>query len=283
MVSELRPFAFVLMPFSAKFNDIYQFGIKQACSEKGIVAERVDEQRFSETILERVYRQIENADFIIADMTEQNPNVFYEVGFSHARSKLCVLVTQSVSDIPFDLKQHSHVVYDGTATDLKNKLSEWLDWAKLETQKKKVERLTVSLRAVESNLVKTEYVHTGSFDLVIDIRNQTNQRSPEIEAIYVNTLKDWSATAHGKDCPYEIVDGNRIKRSLITPSIRRLAPGAFSQERLSLSKPFWTKWNGKEQKDTYSSKGTVRIEISTSEGTLLHELPIEVSFDENPF
>jgi len=57
-MSELKPFAFVLMPFDEKFKDIYKFGIKAVANEIGVVAERVDEQHFSETILERVYRQI---------------------------------------------------------------------------------------------------------------------------------------------------------------------------------------------------------------------------------
>ena len=117
-MSNYKPFAFVLMPFSAGFSDIYQLGIKQVAEENGVVAERVDEQHFSETILERVYRQIENSDFIIAEMTGMNPNVFYEVGYAHAKGKICALVTQSASDIPFDLKQHPHVIYDGSIMDL---------------------------------------------------------------------------------------------------------------------------------------------------------------------
>lgn len=64
-----KPFAFVLMPFEDSFADIYKLGIQAAATECGVVAERVDEQTFSETILERIYRQIDTADFVIADMT----------------------------------------------------------------------------------------------------------------------------------------------------------------------------------------------------------------------
>ena len=68
-------FAFVLMPFDKAFDDIYKLGIKETATTLGILAERVDEQFFQEGILERVYRQIELADLIVADMTGQNPRV----------------------------------------------------------------------------------------------------------------------------------------------------------------------------------------------------------------
>ena len=47
MATTPRPFAFVLMPFSKNFDDIYKLGIKAACENAGVLAERVDEQKFS--------------------------------------------------------------------------------------------------------------------------------------------------------------------------------------------------------------------------------------------
>jgi hypothetical protein len=65
-------FAFVLMPFSSEFRDIYHLGIKDPLELLNIHAERVDEQAFhEETILQSVYNQIEAADFIIADGTQR--------------------------------------------------------------------------------------------------------------------------------------------------------------------------------------------------------------------
>ena len=59
-------FAFVLMPFDTAFDDIYKLGIKETAENRGIRAERVDEQIFhKENILERIYTQIDAADLII--------------------------------------------------------------------------------------------------------------------------------------------------------------------------------------------------------------------------
>ena len=77
MMEDKKPFAFVLMPFSSNFDDIYKIGIKEVASSLDILAERVDEQIYKEEILERIYRQIDIADIIIADMSGQNSNVFY--------------------------------------------------------------------------------------------------------------------------------------------------------------------------------------------------------------
>src|SRR5215467_9797558 len=82
-----KPFVLVLMPFKKEFNDTYTFGIKGAADDVGAYAERIDEQIFSEGILDRIFNQISKADVIIADMTGRNPNVFYEVGYAHALGK----------------------------------------------------------------------------------------------------------------------------------------------------------------------------------------------------
>jgi nucleoside 2-deoxyribosyltransferase len=114
----VKPFAFVLMPFDVSFDDIYKRGIQSAASDCEIVAERVDEQRFSESILERIYRQIETADIVVADMSGRNANVFYEVGYAHAKGKHCILLAQDTTDIPFDLKHHRHLIYSGSIKKL---------------------------------------------------------------------------------------------------------------------------------------------------------------------
>ena len=106
------------MPFSKEFDDVYQLGIKPACINAGAYAERVDEQLFHESILDRIYNQIAKADIIISDMTGRNPNVFYETGYAHALNKAVILMTQKADDIPFDLKHYPHIIYEGRITDL---------------------------------------------------------------------------------------------------------------------------------------------------------------------
>jgi hypothetical protein len=116
------------MPFSDEFADVYQIGIKEACESAGAYCERVDEQIFVETMLQRIYNQISKADFIVADMTGRNPNVFYEVGYAHALGKRTILLTKSAADIPFDLKHFPHIVYGEKLTVLREELSKRVAW-----------------------------------------------------------------------------------------------------------------------------------------------------------
>ncbi len=119
---------FVLMPFSEEFDDIYQLGIKSTCNEIKMNCERVDEQIFNHSILQQIYTQIENADILIADLTNQNPNVFYEVGYAHGLKKRVILLTKNIQDIPFDLKHYPHIIYEDKILNLKRKLKERLEY-----------------------------------------------------------------------------------------------------------------------------------------------------------
>lgn len=132
------------MPFSSEFTDVYEVGIKAACKDAGAYCERVDEQIFVESIIERVYNQIAKADVIIAEMTGRNPNVFYEAGYAHALNKTVILLTQNAEDIPFDLKHYPHIVYDGKIANLKSQLDARVRWC--------IENPKSSLSSVDINL-----------------------------------------------------------------------------------------------------------------------------------
>jgi hypothetical protein len=127
-ISKQKKFCFVLMPFDSEFDDIYTLGIKQSCIDAGTYCERVDEQIFNESILDRIYNQISKADIVIADVTNRNPNVFYEVGYAHALGKTTILLTKNADDIPFDLKHYPHIIYDNKIIKIKEELTKKLIW-----------------------------------------------------------------------------------------------------------------------------------------------------------
>ncbi|MBN2156659.1 MAG: hypothetical protein JW776_11515 [Candidatus Lokiarchaeota archaeon] len=103
---------FVLMPFDPQYLEIYEDVIKPLLSELGINCVRADELYGSRAIIQDIWKSIQIAGLIIADMTEKNPNVFYELGLSHAIGKKVILITQSIEDVPFDLRHLRCIVYE---------------------------------------------------------------------------------------------------------------------------------------------------------------------------
>lgn len=104
---------FMLMPFSEEFNIIYG-KIKSFLKKMGIKCSRADDIFDSGPILSTVLEHILRSEFVIADLTSRNPNVFYEVGFAHSfRDSDCViLIAQSIEDIPFDIRHLPILIYD---------------------------------------------------------------------------------------------------------------------------------------------------------------------------
>jgi hypothetical protein len=178
-MEDTRPkmFVFVLMPFSSEFTDIYELGIKQASKDVGAYCERVDEQIFMESILERIYNQIAKADVIVADLTGRNPNVFYETGYAHAINKRVILLTQVSQDIPFDLKHYPHIVYGNKISLLKSQLEMKLRWC-IDNPRESLYDAEASLqlfidgkRLEDLPELKYEAKATWRVDLKVDIHN----------------------------------------------------------------------------------------------------------------
>lgn len=280
---EIKPFAFVLMPFSKEFDDIYKLGIESLCADMGIVAERVDEQKFSESILERIYRQIRDSDFIIADLTGRNENVFYEVGYAHALGKRCTLLTQDANDIPFDLKHHRHVIYDASINILRDRLRSELAWMKEETEKGKTNSFTTTIKTANESLDKNDYSADVSVDFIIDINNSTPKKSPDIEAIYLEIGDQWVISQDGVVCPSTEAEKKKKLKYFIKAPVARLLSGGWVQLKLSAKRRVWTKWSGDEYKEKYKFSGNVFLEIGTSEGTFKEPLHVQAECEEIPF
>lgn len=103
--------AFVLMPFVETLTDVYNFLIKGALEEAGYQVTRADDIKSQSNILEDIVKGIIESDLIVADLTDSNPNVYYELGIAHALQKKVVLITQDIDELPFDLKSYRVIGY----------------------------------------------------------------------------------------------------------------------------------------------------------------------------
>ena len=114
---------FVLMPFGDEFGPVYSDFIKPTLEEVGFDVVRADDIQSQRNILRDVIEGIDRSDLIIADLTSANPNVFYELGLAHMLKKPVVLITQSIDEVPFDLRAYrlldysTHFAHIGKAKD----------------------------------------------------------------------------------------------------------------------------------------------------------------------
>ncbi|HEX3471375.1 MAG TPA: hypothetical protein VHT28_09340, partial [Silvibacterium sp.] len=110
---------FVLMPFKAELEKLYTSHLKKMGEEMGIVIRRADDIFSTEPFMEKVWAGICAAKLVLADCTQKNPNVFYEIGIAHAVGKRVVLITRSEKDIPADIKHFDYIpyVYDPEGTE----------------------------------------------------------------------------------------------------------------------------------------------------------------------
>lgn len=103
---------FTVMPFEPDdLQFVYRHVVLPSLEKCGVVCIRGDDMFGSGVIMEDVLKWIESADIVLADLTGQNANVFYEVGIAHAKEKPVLLFAQSLDDVPFDLRHRRIVPY----------------------------------------------------------------------------------------------------------------------------------------------------------------------------
>ncbi|HYO13354.1 MAG TPA: hypothetical protein VE685_09195 [Thermoanaerobaculia bacterium] len=106
-----RATCFIVMPFSREWSDAVQSLIRRSCETEGVSAIRGDDLFKPTDILDDIWQGIAGADFVIADITDRNPNVLYELGLAHAIAKPVVILSQLAEDIPVDLATRRVILY----------------------------------------------------------------------------------------------------------------------------------------------------------------------------
>lgn len=103
----------VLTPFDAAGQRVHDT-VSRALSELGIVVFRLDAVDTGAIWANAITDAIRSADFLVADLSHQNPNVIYEIGFAHALRKptFILMSSDSKASLPSDLAGYQYIVYD---------------------------------------------------------------------------------------------------------------------------------------------------------------------------
>ena len=106
--------AFVVMQFSDKFNELFKEVIRPTCERFGYETIRADDIYNCGQIINDIMEQIKESSLVVADISPDNPNVFYEVGFSHGVGTPTVLLCDKKArdHLPFDISGFRTVFYE---------------------------------------------------------------------------------------------------------------------------------------------------------------------------
>lgn len=257
------------MPFAPSFNDIYEFGIKGACIDVGVYCERVDEQVFLGSMLDRIYNQISRADLLVADMTGRNPNVFYEVGYAHALGKNVVLLTQQAEDIPFDFKHFPHIIYGTQIKDLRTELARRIKHFAFDSPTAIQSQIGIDLYLGKRPLSTGDVEHFYAKEVIPNAKvtvfnSSTSTYAPGDFRLGVIAPPPYSLTRGSGAVVTPMPDGNYLH---MLPEFETLFPGAFAAVEFYLD----------SSSDEYLSPCNVTLRVFSAAGYRDFPLRLQVT------
>ena len=108
--------AFVIMPFSAttacteeEWTEVFENVFRPALEQAGCTCERAVPRTGS--LISSIVERLHTSWVVLADITDRNPNVFYELGVRHSLSRRTIIVSQESSSIPSDLRGYWALEY----------------------------------------------------------------------------------------------------------------------------------------------------------------------------
>jgi hypothetical protein len=112
-----RNLVFVAMPFAGQDMDNVYSAIKDEFTKLDLRPVRVDENIGSGFVIQEIKNLIEKAEFIIFDLSEERPNVYYELGYAHGvgnEAEEILLLARQGTNLHFDIAPLRVQIYRST-------------------------------------------------------------------------------------------------------------------------------------------------------------------------
>lgn len=226
-----------------KFKEVLDYIIKAAvkASDYNLQVLRADDIDRAGSFINDILESLYGSYVVIADLTEQNPNVFYELGVRHALSPRTILIAQSLDDIPSDLREYRTIVYNTSAKGAAN-FSERLKKYLVEMQKEPERADNPVLDRIgsifENRVATLEAEKQQLKDDLSNVLQKGTQKEKKSAGASVNTRINRVAKLVGAE--HQILDGNftRGDKKYTLPSDQGEFDLYFVKEGESI-KEFW--------------------------------------------
>jgi hypothetical protein len=180
--------AFAAFPFKEEYFNLFHNQVQSVCDEFEIDLCIADRNK-DENIIDCIKENINRCNIFIADVTEKNLNVYYELGFAFALNKEKIIIAQNGTNLPFDIGPHRVIFYNPkNLQPLKQHIRARIVDSDLHSESKKIKISPILYRG-------------DLFEYFIDSVTYNDKTSN------TNTIEDKIATALHKDTilPLELI------------------------------------------------------------------------------
>lgn len=173
-MGETKNKCFIIMPISdtdgykkGHWQEVYNHLIKPAVEQAGYIPERADEIRSANLIAVDIIKRICEYPMAICDLSACNPNVFYELGIRHSKRLPVVLIKDTKTTNPFDIKDIRYIEYDA-----------WLSVAEIPS---KQNELATTISQTKESFESGDSFYNSLFTILnINTASQYKQELPSI-------------------------------------------------------------------------------------------------------
>jgi hypothetical protein len=160
--------------FDRKRSDtLFSFLLENICKKYQIKVIRSDKINEATSLINSILKNIIFSDIVVSDLSNNNPNVFYETAVRHCTGKPIIHMAQIGQVLPFDIKDFNTIFVDHTdGNNLKEAEKKLEEMIKLSTRTKEVEILNpVTIFAKLNNINITFSVLQSKDELLNEVKD----------------------------------------------------------------------------------------------------------------
>lgn len=269
--------AFVIMPYRPNYEQVFDV-IKPLLEQHGFQAVRADQLPGSSRAHDKIEASIRNADLVVVEATENNPNVYFEWGIAVANQKEFLALATTTAQIPFDTRQWRHLLYD--PSDLAKLQIDFETWLQATSACKRV-KANLSTRRMERGDVFPELfnaaVHSDLYQVTFDNRILDEIQNGSILAFSHSYRTDIGAGYWLELCNDPLFSVFRDSLHLLTTKSDAIL-SALGNNFLESSPDFISLGPGNGQKDRVPLRQIARRRVNR---TVVHTpfyYPVDISF-----
>jgi len=190
--------------FDRKRSDtIFSFLLENICKKYQIKAIRADKINEATSLINSIFKNIFFADIVITDLSNNNPNVFYETAVRHCIGKPIIHMAQIGQSLPFDIKDFNTIFVDHTdGNNLKDAEKKLEEMIKISINTNEVEILNPVTISTKLNNININFSLMQSKDELLnevkDILFKVTDALQDIKPLIEDSFNKNNSTLTGK-------------------------------------------------------------------------------------